>query len=271
MAFSYDGGTTTPNLAGLAEIGTIRINDGTYELHSCGRLISSASLRTGLTTLPGDHGASTGSPHYNEFPFTIEGRIFVPTLSDIWGAYDLLLQTFNLDAGLQTLTLNTSGWAAKRQISVLIDDQVTIVEPAELDKLVPQRDFTVPLVAPDPRLYAVTQTSTTVTTSTSVTNNGTASTPITVRFTGPATNPQIDGPGTAGTNRIRWAGTVASGHWVEVSANATGTGVSVLDDTGANQMSGITNFTARTLAPGASSWTATGGGTTVIKFRDAWL
>lgn len=281
MSFTYRAGSSTPNLAGLAETSTVRISggndgtyDGTYELHSCGRLIASPPLRTGLATLPGDHGASSGTPLYTEFPFTIEGRLSVPVLADVWGAIDLLLQAFNLDAGLQTLTLNTSGWSATRQISVLVDGPVTILEPLEMEKLVPDRDFIIPLVAPDPRMYATSQTTTTVTTATAVTNAGTASTPITVRFTGPQTNPQIDGPGTAGTNRIKYTGTVASGHYVEVSANATGTGVTALDDLSANVYSGLTAFTARKLAPGASSWTATntsGAGATTVKFRSAWI
>lgn len=282
MSFTYDPGTSTPNLAGLVQTALtissnpFRINDGTFELHSCGRLVSSAPLRTGLTTLPADHGASTGTPLYTEFPFDITGRLWVPTLSDIWAAYDLLLQAFNLNTGLQTLTLNASGWSATRQIDVLVDGQVQIVEPLEMEKLVPNRDFTVPVVAPDPRLYSTTQHSTTVTSSTAVTNAGTASTPITVRFTATSTlvNPQIDGPGTAGTNRIKYTGTIASGHWVEISANAAGTGVSAVDDTGANVYGNLSAFTARVLAPGASNWTATqtsGTSTTSVKFRDAWL
>src|SRR4051794_15160513 len=260
MAFSYAAGTTTPNLAGLAEIGTIRINDGTYELHSCGRLIESAPLRTGLATLPYDHGASTGTPLYTEFPFTIEGRLNVPVLADVWGAVDLLLQTFNLDSGLQTLTLNTSGWSAARQMSVLVGGQVQIIEPPELAKLVPDRDFSVPLVAPDPRLYSVTQHSQTITTSTAVSNVGTASTPITVRFNGPQTNPKLDRAGTSGTQRIRFAGVITSGHWVEVTMWPTTTAV---DDLGNNMYgsnafgNGVSSDSAPVLPVGSSSWTAT--------------
>lgn len=274
MSFSYDAGTSTPNLAGLAEIGSIRVNDGTFVLTRCGRLVTSPRPRSVIAPLPSDHGGSVGTPFYDPMTFPLEGYLTVPVLDDVWGAIDLLLETFNLENGLQTLTLDTGGWSATRQIDVMLDGEVQIVEPTMLAKKVPDRDFTVGLIAPDPRLYATTEQSVTVTTATSLTNNGTAATPFTVRFNGPRTNPYIDGPGTAGTNRIRYSGAIASGHWVEVTTNpATETGVTAVDDTGANVYGSLTNFTARTIAPGSSSWTVTsdsGTGTVTVKFRDAW-
>lgn len=274
MSFTYAAGDSTPGLAGMASIGSIRINqNGTFEMWSCGRLTLTPPRRNAVTTLPNAHGATVGTPLYTEFPFTIEGQLTVPTLSDIWAAYDLLFQTFHTDAGLQVLTLNTSGWSAARQCTVELDGQITLLEPSMFAKQVPDRQFTIPLVAPDPRLYATSVTSTNVTTATTVTNNGTASSPITVRFNGARTNPQIDGPGTAGTNRIRVAATIASGDWIEVTVDPVN-GVTALDNAGANRYADVTALTASVVPSGASSWTATsdsGAGTVTVKFRDAWL
>lgn len=275
MAFSYAAGTSTPGLAGLAEISGIRINQepGTFVLTRCGRLVESPQIRSGVVPLPSDHGGYLGTSLYSPMPFSLEGYLTVPVLADIWGAIDLLNESFNLDNGAQTLVLNTSGWSATRQISVILDGPIQIVEPTMLAKNLPDRDFVIPLIAADPRLYATSLTTTAVTTATAVTNAGTVSTPFTVRFTGPLTNPKIDGPGTAGTNRIKYNDVIASGDWVEVSTDASG-GITAVDNTGANVYAALTAFTARKLAPGASSWTGSadaGAGTYEIKFRSAWL
>lgn len=280
MSFTYDAGTSTPNLAGLVEFNGIRINDGTFVCTHLGGIIDSSGLRSNITQLPSDHGGTAGTPFYDPRDILIEGYLTVPLLADVDGATDLLEQSFNLWAGLQTLTVNRAGWAAARQLTARVAGPIQIVEPDMLAKLVPDRDFTIPLVAPDPRLYAVTEQAVTVTAGTSLTNGGSIDTPFRVRFNGPLTNPQIDGPGAAGTNRIRFSGTVTSGHWVEVQTNpASSTGVSAYDDAGASAYgtgtygSGVSAFTATTITPGSSSWTATadsGTGSTVVYFRDAW-
>lgn len=294
MAFSYVEGSSTPNLAGLIDIGTldgtgasgIRISggsDGTFELHSArGLLDGSAGVRDYMTDLPNDHGGVAGLALNGPRIFTIEGMLTVPTLSDVDGALDLLEGRLDIERGLQTFKVNRTGWSAARQVTAqVIGDGVRIVEPEGLAKQVPDRMFTATCVAPDPRLYSVTEHTQTITTATAVSNAGNKACPIKVRFNGPQTNPKIDLAGTSGSCRIRFLGTVPSSHYVEVAAfAASSTGVYAVDDTGVNAMGTdssyggpITAFTARSVPKGSSSWTATndsGAGTTVLMWRDAW-
>lgn len=276
MSFSYDAGSTTPNLAGLVEIGSIRINDGTFELLSAGGLLlGTPEFRSDAVPLAADHGAFPTTPFYGPLDIELTGQIRVPLVEDLWGAIDLLKQTFNLaDKSLKTLTVNTSGWSAARQIGVSMRP-VTITPPSSFDDhYAPKREFTVDLVAPDPRLYETTATATTVTTSTTVPNAGTMPTPFVVRFNGPQNNPRIDGPGGGTTNRLAIGLNIASGHWVEVNTYDPETGtMTAVDDLGANMMAKVTSATAREVEPGGSAWTKTndsGSGSTVMTTRGAW-
>lgn len=294
MSFSYVEGTTTPNLAGLIDIGTldgtgatgIRISGestGTFELHAApGLLDGPANVRDYMTDLPNDHGGTAGLALSGARLFAIEGMLTVPTLADVDGAVDLLEANLDIERGLQTFKINRTGWSAARQVTAqVIGDGVRIIEPEGRAKLVPDRLFTVACAAPDPRIYSVTEHTQTITTSTAVSNAGNKACPIKVRFNGDQTNPKIDLAGTSGSCRIRFAGTIPSGHYVEVAAfPASSTGVYALDDTGVNAMGTdssyggpISAFTARTVPRGSSSWTATndsGAGTTVLYWRDAW-
>ncbi|HWU21562.1 MAG TPA: hypothetical protein VN088_08555 [Nocardioides sp.] len=278
MSFAYDAGTSTPNIAGLVEVGPIRINDGTFELFAAhGLLLESADVRDAVTPFPYWHGGFAGAPFYGPLDISLEGQIKVPAVEDLWGAIDLLKQTFNLaDPSLKTLTVNTAGWSAARQIAVRVSGPVQIESPgSDLDShWRRRRGFTVPLIAPDPRLYAVTETSVTVTTGTAVTNVGTMNAPFKVRFNGPLTNPKIDLAGTTGTDRLQLLTTLTAGHWVEINTYDPTTGtLTAVDDTGADRYADVSAATARELPVGASSWTASadsGTGTTVVTLRSAW-
>lgn len=275
MAFSYDAGTSTPNLAGLVEVGSIRINDGTFHLlAAAGLLLGSASVRDGVTPSGSMDGGYPGVPRYNPRSILLEGQIRVPTVPDLWGAIDLLNQAFNLETTApRTLTVNTAGWAGTRQIDVVpSDDSVQVISPSDFDAHhVGIREFSVHLVAPDPRLYDTTLQTVTVTTGTTLTNAGTASASYIARFEGPQTGPitLTDPDG----NHIQ-VGTITSGHWIEVNTRdpATGT-LTAVDDTGANVIEQVTSSTSTAVKPGATSWSRTnagGAGATKVKFRSAW-
>lgn len=281
----YDAGTTTPNLAGLVEIPAFtidgdpfRLNDGTFELHGApGLLWGSPGMGVGVSALSNDHGGYAGLPLYGPREFSLVGEIAVAALADLWDAIDLLFEAFNLaDTSLKTLTLNTSGWAATRQVDARLAGDIRIVEPSDKNgHLARRRQFMVPMIAPDPRIYSTTLQTVTVDASEALTNAGNFPTPFRVRFNGSQTNPKVDGPGGGTTNRIRYGAVVTSGHWVEYQSNRNAAGgVSALDDAGANAWPDISNRTASVIAPGTSTWSASndaGAGTTVMYFRDAWI
>lgn len=277
MSFSYDAGTSTPNRAGLVEVGSIRINDGTFQLLSApGLLWGTPGVREGLADLSNDHGSYAGLPFYGAREFTLNGEISVPTVDDLWGAIDLLYETFNLaETGLKTLTLNTAGWSATRQIAARIDGEIEIAEPSDKNEhLSTRRRFSVPLVAPDPRIYSTTEHNATVTSGgTSLTNAGKIATPFRVRFNGAQTaNMVLSDPD---GNTITVTASTTSGHYIEVqtrsSLSATAT---ALDDLGVSKFADISDWSAASIAAGSGTWTATkagGTGTTVIYWRDAWV
>lgn len=267
MAYSYDAGTTTPNLGGLAEFNGVRINDGTFEMHRLGGIIDSAPVRSTVTPLPSDDGGFVGALFNDPLVIGLEGKLWVADYTQVGPALDQLRGAYSAKVGLQTLTLNYPGWSTARQVQAFVAGQVTVDEPPDLEKLVPDRNFVIPMVAPDPLLYNVSTTTTTITTGTTVTNNGTAPTPFVVRFTGAATNPSL----TTSAGTIAMTYTVASGHYAEVNTNAAASsGISALTDTGTNVYGNVTTFTVYRIPAGNSSWTYTGGGTCTVTFRDAW-
>lgn len=281
MSFTYRAGATTANLAGLVEIGSIRISgvsdgtyDGTFELHRLGGILDgSPPVRPAAFPLGSDHGDFAGTPFYEAREILIEGLLQVPTLADIWGAKDLLEQTFNLNStALKTLTVKTSGWSAARQILVRISGPVSYVEPEGMAKLLPERLFSVPLIAPDPRLYAVTQQDVTISGATSLTNNGTIGAPLIAQFIGPQTAPcRVTAPD---GSYIEYNANIASGRTIFVNTRDSTTGTTtVYDDLGATQYANLTKASAALIPSGTSSWTKSNGGgagATHILFYDAW-
>lgn len=271
----------TPNLAGGVQMpltvsgDPFLVNSGTYELHRLGGVLDGTpDVRDTVYELPSDDGGVVGLPFLAPRIITLEGMLTVPVLADVWGAIDLLKSAFNIGwtwlQGLQQMTVNTTGWSNKRYLLVQARP-LQIIEPEGLEKLVPDRLFTVTLVAPDPLMYNADSAHaiTILTSTTTLTNSGTAPSPFVVRFNGPLTDPELIGPGITGS--ISYTGTIASGHWIEVGTNprGDGTGLYAVDDLGASV--NLDTFTSRLVPPGASAWTKTGGtGTVTVTFRDAW-
>ena len=275
MSFSYNAGSTTPNLAGLIEVGSIRINDGTFELHGApGLLWGSAGLSNGISPLSNDHGGYAGTPFYTPREFSIVGEISVPALADLWGALDLLYATFNLsDTALKTLTLNTSGWAATRQIAARVAGDIQITSPADKNgHLALRRQFTIPMEAPDPRIYSTTLHTVTVTSGgTSLTNAGNMPTPFTAKFNSSQTQPLVLSDPNSKT--ITFVETVSSGYVLVNTRDATSATATAATGGGTNKFAKVTDWSAATIPPGTTTWTATkagGAGATEVSFRDAW-
>ena len=286
MSFAYVEGSPTPNLAGLVDVGTldgtgdtgIRLSGGgggTFELLAApGLLWGTAAVRNGMADLSNDHGAYAGLPLYRAREFSLVGEITVPTVDDLWGAIDLLYRTFNLgDRSLKTLTLNTAGWAATRQIAARVDGEIELVAPSDKNgHLATRRGFTVPMLAPDPRIYSTTEHATTVASGgTVVSNAGNMPTPIRVRFNGAQTGPVSV---TDSVDSLVSSASPTSGHWVEVNTRdpdaATAT---AYDDAGASKFSTVSDWSLATLPAGDTTLTsdnAGGAGTTVVYHRDAW-
>lgn len=288
MTFAYVEGSSTPNLAGLVDIGTldgtgasgIRLSGGgggTFELLGApGLLWGSPGLSDGISPLSNDHGGFAGLPLYTPREFSLVGEIAVPTVADMWGAIDLLLGKFNLaSTALKTLKLNTAGWSATRQIAARLAGDIQIPEPADKNgHLSLRRRFVIPMLAPDPRMYATTLQAVTVTAGgTVLTNNGNMPTPFSSKFNGAQTGPLALVSPTGDTIGVN--ASPASTHYINVNTRDPSAGTATaLDDLGASAFSSITDWSASTIPVGASTWTATkagGTGTTVVSFRDAWI
>ena len=274
MSFSYDAGTTTPGFGGLAEFSNLRINQGTFRPISIPPLNQTMPLRVKSQEAPRG-GGFVDPPLPDVWAFEIEGFFYIPSETDVQACIDYLRSKVNAYQGWMTLTLNALGWTgspATRFMTVQVNGPVSI-EDVEVDrKKISRRGFTIPLIAADPRIYSSVQTTTTITTSTNVTNAGTTPAPFTVRFNGPQTDPQLNGPGAG--NIIAYTGTIASGHHVDVVTVDSSTGtLTATDDLGADKFANITTDSADYVNPGTSAWTATnssGAGSTQMLTRDAW-
>lgn len=287
MTYSRVAGTTNPTIAGYASFGSLPINDGTFKSSFLEMIEGSPDIVTDIVELPNDDGGFDGYPLYGPWKFSIEGWIYVPVIDDIQAAINDLRSVFNLYTGLGLLTFKSRGFSGTRQMTVRLADKIVITDPGLGRRKVRRRDFTLPLVAPDPRAYnADSEHSVDFASGAThdLTNNGNYPTPFTVQFVGPLTNPQLDGPGPAGSNRIRLYNSdgtdyvIASGHSVTVQTNpAAANGVTVLDETGASVYEHVDTRTAALIMPGTSSWTltTTGGGAdtghATVKDRDAWV
>lgn len=276
MSYTYNPGTTTPNRGGLVEIsGVIRLNDGTFELYGApGLLWGAPGVADGITPLSNDHGGFAGKPLYPPREFSLVGMISVPVVDDLWGAIDQLFGAFNLaDTSLKTLVLNTAGWSATRQIQARVAGDIRITEPADLNgHLALRRQFVIPMVAPDPRIYSTTLHTTAVTSGgTVLTNAGTMPTPIIVKFNSSQTAPlSVSVPS---GDAIGFSEDVTSGYVTVNTRNAAGTSSTAVNSSGTSKYGKVTDWSLATLAPGATTVTATkagGTGTTEVSYRDAW-
>lgn len=275
MTFSYDAGSSSPTYAGLAEITNLRFNDGTFKSQHIPPITDSAPIRDVTGSLPQDHGGFVGTRFYDPWPFDLEGWLYVTSSpNDVQAAIDYLRGKFSLKAGLLTLTLNSRGWAASRQMSVYLNGPIIVEEPEVLLKKVPTRNVTVPLVAPDPRLYSTGSANTaTISTGggTAANNAGTADTPFSVTFNGPQTGPVVL---TAPDGTKISVDTIASGHSVTVNTRDPSTGTpTAVTDTGANALASVNELSALVIPPGSASWVKSNGGgagSTVMSWRDAW-
>lgn len=273
--FTYDAGSATPlDQAGLVEWTDARFSsDGSFRSLILPPLWTSAPLVVARAAVPGD-GAFIPDPELDGWDFDIKGWLLADEAAgdDVQSAFDYLRSKVNVGLGWQTVLFNSLAWDEPRQMRLRVTGQITADPPDKGDLMSPERDITIPVSAADPRLY--TTTPSTVALNGDLVNEGNYDTPLTVVFTGPLTNPQIDGPGAAGTNRIRLAMTIASGHSVTVTTYDPDTAaLTAIDDLGVNVYDKVANATGRVVKPGTESWTFTkdsGSGTCDATIRSAW-
>ncbi|MBV9292627.1 MAG: hypothetical protein JO222_09270 [Frankiales bacterium] len=283
MAYSYDAGSTTPTYAGLCEFNGKRINDGTFKSTTLPMLTDGPPRRDAMSPLPSDDGGISGDPFLDAWAFQIEGWLRTLNPDDVWAAISDLRSAFTVGAGYQQLKFKARGWAQARYLTARVTATPSITEPDLHLKKVPRRDFLISMEASDPRSYnadVLTSVSINRGSSANITNAGNYPTPIVAVFVGPLTNPQLDGPGASGRNRIRLKNSdgtdfvIAPGDSVTVNLNpSSATGVTILDNSGANQYPAAAALTASTIGPGTESWALTGdsgGGHVTVQIRDAW-
>lgn len=266
MSFSYAAGNTTPGYGGLAEFSSLRLNDGTFKPVTVPPITQTPPMRFKVDPIPRGGGLMS-TPSLDPWEFALEGYFDVSHPDDVQPAIDYLKSKINPSLGLQTLTLNAKGWSAARLMSVRLAGPLTVEEPTVERKKLQRRSFSIPLIAEDPLKYAATQTTTAVTTSTSVTNAGTAPVSYIVHFDGPNTTfiQVADALG----NKVRLDYAIPSGKYVEIS---TKDGL-VVTDTGVDLYQYVTiNSVMRTLPAGANLYTKTSGsgGSASIKHYSGW-
>lgn len=280
MSYSYDAGSTTPFLAGLVEFGGIRINDGTFKLTDLGGLLNSAPVRNAPSSLPNDHGGWQGPVYQDPLPFTLAGYIDVdlvdyidPALDDLQAAFDV---EQNPDA--QLLVVNRTGWSARRQVTAIIAGALTVEEPVDLEKKVPQRNFTVPMIAVDPRKYNADTLQTVDIpvdgSSHAVTNGGNRPAPFIVQFFGPFTT-SITLTSDSTGDVLEYDSSAVDGAYIEVQTNPV-VGRTAVTNAGVDEYVHVGTFSLTGIPPGTSNFhctVASGSGVDTkarLIFRDTW-
>lgn len=276
--YTYDAGSTSPTLAGLAEHNGIRINDGTFKTSHLGGLVDTPPIRAQVTDLAGDHGGLDGLALYGPRDITLEGWLRTSVADDVFAATDHLRSVFTLrDGTLLPLAFRQRGWAQTRFVMARVAGPVTFTEPDVTRKKVGVRDFTVPLVAPDPLVYDwdtvktadVPYSGSAVT----LTNAGTVPAPFTVRFGGPFTGPVTLTCSTTG-KVLTYVGNAIAGAFLDIETYPFTT---VTSDVGQNYYRWMGEQTLFAVPPGSSSWhvsgaTGTSGASHVtVTWRDAWV
>lgn len=285
MPFVYDAGTSNPGGVGLIEYGGVRVNNGSYILTALGGLVDTPAIRTTSTPSGEGHGAYLSNPFYDAREITVEGFVLVERLDELWPACDKLKGAFNLaTTALRTLWVNQIGWAERRFVSARPSGPLVFADPGVGAQRQPRREFQIPLVAPDPRIYGETlwgagtypdprqddHTFTGLTTYAHP-NVGTFPAPITWIVNGPVTDPALVNNDNG--RYIQYRGAVGSTQQLVVSSLAR---TATLD--GANVYYNIERFDDMSLAPGANNLrrgSAATGFTSaarwVVQYRDAWV
>jgi hypothetical protein len=284
VTYTRDNGSTTPTLNGFCAFNGLQINDGTFKSSNLGMITGSPPIRAAASSLPSDDGGLDGVPLYDQWEFDLEGELFVDSADYVQSAIDDLRRTFNLAVGLNTMTFKSRGFTGTRRMSVRLNGQIVTNDPGKGRRKTRTRTFTIPLLAVDPRAYDDATLRTVVFNpgdTKTLTNDGNYPSPFIAEFDGTVTNPQFDGPGTAGFNRLRMLNfdgsdyTITSPHFVRISTYpSTPTGITALDDAGVSVYGKVANRSAGTISPGTSSWTYTatsGAGQLVLTYRDAWV
>lgn len=277
MTFSYSAGTTTPTLAGLVEFNGIRINDGTFKSEHLGGLIDMPDVRGGVVPMQADHGGIDTLPLYAPRDISLDGWLLTAVYDDVYAGMDYLRGKFTLDVGSQTLVCQQRGWSTRRQVTARVAGRVQFIEPDVTRKKIGRRDFTIPMIAPDPLMYDAdnlkTATMTIGGSSITVTNNGSAPAPFIARLTGPWTTSMTLTCSTSGKTLVYGNGVVA-GAYVDVDTHRGAH--TFTSNTGANQYFNRGTWTLFTIPVGTSTWQATatagtsGASQVTLTWRDAW-
>lgn len=272
MVWSYAAGTTTAGYGGMAELPSVRFNDGTFKSLFVPPLVQTAPLRVPSGPVPRG-GGTVGDALLDVWAFDLQGWFDAIVGDDVQAVTDYLRLHVNAAQGDMTLTLKGRGWSSTQTMTVRLNGQVTVDEPEVERKKGETRIVTIPLIAADPRRYG-TAITTAITTATNVTNAGTTPAPFEAVFVGPLTDAELNGPG---TGNIITLSTVASGQTITVTTVDPATGTTTLADnisTDPMDLFGLmVTDTADYIQPGTEAWTFTksaGAGTCSIRVSPAY-
>jgi len=173
-----------------ATLGPIAFGDGVADVNGAKWRLGSVDgwespeIRNVLLDRSGGHGQAVASAFYGGRPLVLSGTVEVPSEAGYWASLDRLRSAQGQPGAVQQFTLNES-----------IPKRCGVIRAGK-PRLSPNRGaggyvFEVPLLAPDPRLYAAAESSgTSPTTGTNqLVNTGTVETFPVFTITGTAANP----------------------------------------------------------------------------------
>ena len=277
----------TPMLIGLGGLTFGAVDEAGVHWH-CATIDGweSPDVRTTLTEREADHGAWAGPVYLQERVITLAGKAVCPDYASTYGAIEQIKAAASLTDTLLTVYETVARQATVRRSGKVLAQRLT-------DRVV---DWSIQVTAPDPRLYAVGESSTvlslpavsggltfpisfpisfsaTVSVSdTTITNDGSIETRPVITIAGPVSQPQIIVTGPDGTTAaLLYSGDIAAGDTLVLDTDAK----SVLYNGVANRRALLTGQWP-TLAPGSSGVAFRAGApsptaTCTITYRSAWM
>lgn len=281
MTWTYNAGTTTPTYAGLLELNGIRFNDGSFKTQHLSGIIDTPPVRTVISDLPSDNGGYLGRSYYGPRDASIDGWILATTVEDVLEAREYLKKALAMVDGtaLSVAVFNMPRWATRRQCNVRVAGPIVFEEPEITRKKLGRRDFTIPLIAPDPLLYDADNLRSTDlgmgAGNVTLTGAGSMPTPFKARFTGPwATSATLTRTTDGATVTLTMS--LSAGQYVDVDFTDV-THPTAVQSTGANVFGNVSATGFRKLGVGSNVWNASaasgtsGASKVTVTWRDAWV
>lgn len=255
---AYIDGTQIHDISGAAAVGS-------YALTSFNGL-GTPTPRTNRPARARRHGLYELTTYYDGRAITLEGRVKESAFAAFWAAVDELKQQFALNGLVHVLKWKRQGeeFLFRSSVSVANELEMNIVG----GRTTPQMNWSVDLIAYDPRIYKDLLEDFTFSSTANVTNDGNFNTMPVITFNSPGTNPGLRNDALSAENEINFDyGGGGSALVVDMLRREVH-----LDGASRPDLIDLPNTSFWSLVTGTNHLTKIGGASSIkIEWRAAWV